>query len=52
MTATGLHLFRSVATDDLVEIAALTARRSFLEEQREAALVEFIEPFVPGDLLE
>ena len=52
MTATGLHLLRRVATDDLVEIAALTVRRGFLEEQREAPLVEFIEPLVPGDILE
>lgn len=52
MTATGLRLLRRVATDDLVKIAALTARRGFLEEQRKAALVEFVEPLVPGDLLE
>jgi hypothetical protein len=41
-----------LATHQFVEVAALSACRRFLKQQRQPALVEFIKPLVPGNLFE
>src|SRR5437868_1868910 len=40
------------AADQLVEIAALAARRFLLIKQGETRLIEFLEELLPGNLLE
>ena len=41
-----------VASDQLVEVAALAFRSLVLIHEREAVLVECLEPLVPGDFLQ
>jgi hypothetical protein len=42
-------LGRGLARDQLVEVALLAASRGLLMQQREAALVELLEPLIPLD---
>jgi len=51
-TMGSLRLLRCFAAHQLVEVAALSGCGRFLEQQREAALIEFVEPLIPGDLFE
>src|SRR5580765_6488529 len=49
----GTAAFRlALATDQFIEIAFLTAGGLVLDDQSEAALIELLEPVVPGDWLE
>jgi hypothetical protein len=47
-----LGLLRRLAAYELIEVAALSACGRLLKQQRQAALIEFVEPVIPGDLFE
>src|SRR5690348_7954957 len=48
----GLRLLSRFTAHEFIEVAALSACRRFLIQQCQTALVEFVEPVVPGDLFE
>jgi len=52
MSATIFPLAGCVAIHQLVEIAGLPIGGCFLKQERQAALVKFIEPVVPRDFLQ
>ena len=50
--ASALSLFGGFASYELVEVAFFASGGGFLKEQREAALVKFLEEFGPVDVLQ